>query len=90
MQRRHGNLAAKQRGVEIGQPQLNSINIESRFWFNPAAISRDFLVPGSIALIMTVIGALLTSLVSQENGSVGLWRHYYQHRLLAWSFYALN
>ena len=53
----------QQRGVEIGQPQLTSIAIENRYWFNPAAISRDFLVPGSIALIMTVIGALLTSLV---------------------------
>jgi ABC-2 type transport system permease protein len=34
-----------------------------RYWFNPAAISRNFIVPGSIAIIMTIIGALLTSLV---------------------------
>lgn len=52
-----------QRGVEIGHPKLNIIAIENRYWFNPAAISRDFIVPGSIVLIMTVIGALLTSLV---------------------------
>ena len=30
---------------------------------NPSAESRNFLIPGSIAVIMTVIGALLTSLV---------------------------
>jgi ABC-2 type transport system permease protein len=35
----------------------------ARSWFNPAALSRNFIVPGSIALIMTIIGALLTSLV---------------------------
>ena len=39
------------------------ISVESRFWFNPAAESRNFLIPGSITIIMTVVGALLTSLV---------------------------
>ncbi|MDR3491407.1 MAG: ABC transporter permease subunit [Gammaproteobacteria bacterium] len=51
------------RNIETGQPIINSINIEQRFWFNPDAISRNYIVPGSIAIIMTVIGALLTSLV---------------------------
>nr|WP_233491507.1 ABC transporter permease [Legionella drancourtii] len=67
------NIWQQQRGIEIGQPQLNRIALENRYWFNPAAISRDFLVPGSIALIMTVIGALLTSLViarEWENGTM--------------------
>ncbi len=31
--------------------------------FNPAAISRNFIIPGAISIIMTVIGAILTSLV---------------------------
>jgi ABC-2 type transport system permease protein len=39
------------------------IQIESRFWFNEQLESRNFLIPGSIALIMTLIGTLLTSLV---------------------------
>lgn len=34
-----------------------------RIWFNPALRSRDYLVPGLIAVIMTLIGALLTALV---------------------------
>ena len=42
---------------------LPSIDLVPRYWFNPAAISRNYLVPGSIAVIMTIIGALLTSLV---------------------------
>ncbi|ASY66158.1 ABC transport system, permease component YbhS (plasmid) [Sinorhizobium sojae CCBAU 05684] len=34
-----------------------------RFWFNPELTSRNFLVPGSIAIVMTLVGTLLTSLV---------------------------
>jgi ABC-2 type transport system permease protein len=40
-----------------------TIEVVPRYWFNPAAVSRNFIVPGSIAVIMTVVGALLTSLV---------------------------
>ncbi len=40
-----------------------AIRLQPRFWFNPPASSRNFLIPGSISLIMTVIGALLSSLV---------------------------
>jgi ABC-2 type transport system permease protein len=34
-----------------------------RFWFNPELESRFFLVPGSMAIVMTLIGTLLTALV---------------------------
>jgi ABC-2 type transport system permease protein len=46
-----------------GLPVVQPISIEPRFWFNPSAESRNYLIPGSITVIMTVIGALLTSLV---------------------------
>ncbi|MGE0239319.1 MAG: ABC transporter permease [Parvibaculaceae bacterium] len=39
------------------------IVVEQRFWFNPELTSRNFLVPGSIAIVMTLIGTLLTALV---------------------------
>ncbi|MDX3924211.1 MAG: ABC transporter permease [Shinella sp.] len=39
------------------------IMVEQRFWFNPELTSRYFLVPGSIAIVMTLVGTLLTSLV---------------------------
>lgn len=39
------------------------INLQTRFWYNPAAKSVQFLVPGAITVIMTLIGTLLTSLV---------------------------
>ncbi len=48
---------------QAGQPLAIPVVAESRIWFNPALRSRDFLVPGLIAVIMTLIGALLTALV---------------------------
>ncbi|MCC7046016.1 MAG: ABC transporter permease [Alphaproteobacteria bacterium] len=37
--------------------------IEPRVWFNPELRSTNFLVPGVIAIVMTLIGAMLTALV---------------------------
>lgn len=34
-----------------------------RYWFNPTTVSRNYLIPGAISVIMTMIGALLTSMV---------------------------
>ena len=40
-----------------------AINAEIRTWYNPDLNSHYFIVPGSIAITMTLIGILLTSLV---------------------------
>ena len=42
---------------------LPQIGVQERFWYNPSTKSVNFLVPGSITVIMTLIGTLLTSLV---------------------------
>ncbi len=47
------------RGVEMALP----VQMEHRVWFNPAVSSRLFLVPGLVAIIMTLIGSLLTAMV---------------------------
>ncbi len=52
-----------QRYEDRGQEFKREITLESRCWFNSSAESRNFIIPGSITVIMTVIGALLTSLV---------------------------
>jgi ABC-2 type transport system permease protein len=39
------------------------VTVEPRFRYNAAVRSRNFLVPGSLAVIMTVVGTLLTALV---------------------------
>ena len=46
-----------------GMPLQPAVELEYRVWFNPAVTSRDYLVPGLIAVVMTLIGALLTALV---------------------------
>jgi ABC-2 type transport system permease protein len=39
------------------------VGVSARYWYNPGLRSRYFLVPGSIAIVMTMIGTLLTALV---------------------------
>jgi ABC-2 type transport system permease protein len=51
------------RAAARGQTAPPAISIENTFWYNPVAESRNYLIPGSITIIMTVIGALLTALV---------------------------
>ncbi len=40
-----------------------SVQVAQRMWFNEASTSTWYLVPGLIALVMTLIGAFLTSLL---------------------------
>ena len=55
----------EKRAEDFGEALLSerTVSVERSFWFNPTAESRFYLVPGSITIIMTVIGALLTALV---------------------------
>lgn len=53
-----GKYAASQ-GKTLNAPVL----LEHRVWYNPGLRSRDFLVPGLIAVIMTLIGGLLTAMI---------------------------
>jgi ABC-2 type transport system permease protein len=51
--------------------QPASVTVEPRLWFNEANTSTYFLVPGLIVLIMTLNGALLTSLVMAREWERG-------------------
>lgn len=51
------------RNQEQGVFTAPPISVEHRIWFNAEVESRNFLVPGSVVLIMTLIGTLLTALV---------------------------
>lgn len=50
---------AREHGTKFEQP----IEVTTRIWYNPEALSRNFILPGSLAIIMTIIGTLLTSMV---------------------------
>ena len=45
--------------------------MEQRVWFNSELRSRNFLVPGLVAVIMTLIGALLTAMVMSREWERG-------------------
>jgi len=47
------------------------VALEQRFWFNPELQSRQTLVPGAIAVVMTMIGTLLTALVVSREWERG-------------------
>jgi ABC-2 type transport system permease protein len=53
---------ARSRAIESGRERASS-GSEDRVWFNPELSSRFFLVPGCIAIVMALVGTLLTSLV---------------------------
>lgn len=46
-----------------GNPATAGVTVVQRVWFNEANTSTWFLVPGLIVLVMTLIGAFLTSLL---------------------------
>jgi ABC-2 type transport system permease protein len=58
---------ARSRGEELHMP----VRLEQRVWYNSELRSRNFLVPGLIAIIMTLIGALLTAMVMAREWERG-------------------
>ncbi|MFL6616967.1 MAG: ABC transporter permease [Povalibacter sp.] len=65
-----GQWGARRAAAGNAGPQP-AVSIESRLWFIVANNSRYFLVPGLIVLIMTLNGALLTSLVMAREWERG-------------------
>ncbi len=59
----------RQGGVEMRPP----VDGRVRVWFNEDLESRNFIIPGIVAIIIMIVGALLTSLViarEHENGTM--------------------
>ncbi len=54
-----------------GVPPIAPLTVEPRVWFNADMLSRNAIVPGLIAVIMTVIAALLTSLTVAREWETG-------------------
>jgi ABC-2 type transport system permease protein len=65
-----GNWLAA-RAARQGRPLQTPVELQPRIWFNGELRSRNFLVPGLIAIIMTLIGALLTALVMAREWERG-------------------
>jgi ABC-2 type transport system permease protein len=61
----------EQEAMADGKSLKIPVQIEQRVWFNSELRSRNFLVPGLIAIIMTLIGALLTAMVMAREWERG-------------------
>ncbi len=61
----------RQEAISSKLTKINYIVPETRFWYNEELESRNFLIPGSIAIIMTLIGTLLTALVVAKEWERG-------------------
>jgi len=62
-------LAAQ--AADAGQTLQMPVDLQPRIWFNSELRSRNYLVPGLVAIIMTLIGALLTALVMAREWERG-------------------
>ena len=55
-------IALEQVRREAGAPPVPPLDLRARVWFNADLESKNFIIPGLIAVIMGLIAALLTSL----------------------------
>lgn len=59
------------RAASRGQKMVIPVQLVQRVWYNSEVKSRNFLVPGLVAIIMTLIGTLLTALVMAREWERG-------------------
>jgi ABC-2 type transport system permease protein len=61
----------QQESISSDLQGLPKVNVQTRFWYNEQLESRNFLMPGSLAIVMTLIGTLLTALVVSREWERG-------------------
>ncbi len=54
-----------------GESLVEPVVVQQRIWFNANVRSRNYLVPGVIALVMTLIGSLLTAMLMAREWERG-------------------
>ena len=59
------------RAAAQGRRFAAPVQLEQRVWFNAELRSRNYLVPGLVAVIMTLIGALLTAMIMAREWERG-------------------
>lgn len=64
-------LQARYADAHGAGPLRMPVDMESRVWYNSALKSKNFIVPGLIAVILQVIAALLTSLTIAREWELG-------------------
>ena len=68
-----GRIRLAAQTVHAGKVKQQAVSVQTRVWYNPDMVSRNFIVPGLIAVIMMIITANLSSLTiarEWENGTM--------------------
>jgi len=66
------DIVLKQLRLRVGtEPRLARLDVRPRVWFNTDLVSKNYLFPGLIAVIMMIIAALLTSLTVAREWETG-------------------
>ena len=60
----------KNRAPPAGAPR-GSLNAEIRVWFNPRLVSRDFMIPGIVALLLLAVTTNLSAMAIVREKEVG-------------------
>ncbi len=55
----------------VGAPVTQPVDVQIRVWFNPELESRDFMIPGVLALLLMVVTANLSSMAIVREREAG-------------------
>ena len=70
--RRHpGGLLCARADVIIRQPPTPLVSADVRVWFNPELESKDFMIPGILALLLLVVTTNLSSMSIVREKELG-------------------
>jgi ABC-2 type transport system permease protein len=65
------DIALKQMQRQVGSPSFPALELRPRVWFNTDMVSRNFIFPGLIAVVMMIMAAILTSLSMAREWETG-------------------
>jgi ABC-2 type transport system permease protein len=67
----HDIVLKQMRRVSGNEQRLSRLDVRPRVWFNTDMVSKNYIFPGLIAVIMMIIAALLTSLTIAREWETG-------------------
>ena len=65
------NALVRNYSLTLRRPQRPPVDTRMRIWYNSSLESRNYIVPGLIAVILMIIAALLTSLTIAREWEIG-------------------
>jgi len=72
IQKYSGDLSSQQIALVLQKVgSIPSVDLRTRAWFNPNLLSRNFYIPGVIALIVSLMSLMLTSMAIVREKEIG-------------------